>query len=58
MNLVAAATTGGNYVALAYLVFVAVLAIYLAIMANKLAKMQRTVSEIRRKSEESQDAPN
>ena len=50
MNLVAAATTGGNYVA--------VLAIYLAIMANKLAKMQRTVSEIRRKSEESQDAPN
>lgn len=57
MNVIAAASTGGNYVALAYLVFVAVLALYLVIMANKLVKMQRTVSEIRNKTEGSQDAP-
>lgn len=49
MDILLAADTGGSYVAVAYLVFVVALAIYLAIMSNKLVKMQRSLSEIRRK---------
>lgn len=57
MDILLAADTGGSYVAAAYLVFVIALFVYLAIMANKLVKMQRTLSEIRAKTESSQDAP-
>ena len=52
MNLLLATDTGGSYVAAAYLVFVIALVIYLAIMANKLVKMQRSLSEIRRKTDQ------
>lgn len=55
MDLLLAADTGGSYVAAAYLVFVVVLAIYLAIMAKKLVKMQRSLSEIRAKVEGGED---
>lgn len=51
MDILLAADTGGSYVAVAYLVFVVALAIYLAIMANKLVTMQRSLSEIRGKVE-------
>lgn len=50
MNILLAADTGGSYVAAAYLVFVLMLVIYLAIMANKLVKMQRRVSELQRRN--------
>lgn len=49
-----AAETGGDYVAAAYLVFVIVLVIYLGIMANKLVKIQSTLSRILRKLDEEQ----
>lgn len=49
MDLILAADTGGNYVAVAYLVFVVVLFIYLAIMANKLVGIQQTLSRILQK---------
>lgn len=49
MNILLAADTGGGYVAAAYLAFVLVLVIYLAIMSNKLVKMQRRVGELQRK---------
>ncbi len=52
MDLLLAADTGGSYVAAAYLVFVIVLVIYLAIMANKLVKMQRQLSDVRRKTDQ------
>lgn len=51
MNVLLAADTGGSYVAAAYLIFLIVLVVYLAIMANKLVKMQKSLSEIRRGSE-------
>ncbi len=57
MDILLAADTGGGYVAAAYLVFVIAMFIYFAIMANKLVKMQRSVSELRAKNEDSQDAP-
>lgn len=47
-----AAETGGDYVAAAYLVFVIVLVIYLAIMANKLVNIQTTLTRILRKIDE------
>lgn len=52
MNVLLAADTGGSYVAAAYLVFVIVLAVYLAIMAKKLVRMQRELSDIRRKTDD------
>jgi hypothetical protein len=52
-NAVLAADTGGSYVAAAYLIFVVVLLVYLAIMANKLVKIQKTLSEQRKNSESS-----
>jgi hypothetical protein len=55
MNVLLAADTGGSYVAVAYLVFVIVLLVYLAIMANKLVKMQRGLTELRRKSGETEN---
>lgn len=54
MFLPLAAETGGDYVAAAYLVFVIVLVIYLGIMANKLVKIQSTLSRILRKLDEEQ----
>ncbi|MBI2691621.1 MAG: hypothetical protein HYX29_06745 [Solirubrobacterales bacterium] len=48
MNVLLAAETGGSYVAAAYLVFLIVLLIYLGIMANKLVKLQRSLSENRK----------
>lgn len=54
MNVLLAADTGGGYVAAAYLVFLIVLLIYLAIMANKLVKLQKSLNE-QRKNSDSQD---
>ena len=42
----AAADTGGNYVAAAYLVFLALILIYVAIMAAKLARIERELAEL------------
>ena len=53
MNVLLAADTGGSYVAAAYLIFVAVLLIYVAIMANKLVKLQKSLSEQRKNSDSS-----
>jgi hypothetical protein len=36
----------GKYVAMAYVVFLALLVIYIAIMAHRVAKAERTVSEL------------
>lgn len=57
MDIMLAADTGGGYVAAAYLVFLVLFAVYLAIMSNKLVKMQRQLSEIRRKSEGGDSSP-
>jgi uncharacterized membrane protein len=54
MDLILAADTGGNYVAVAYLIFVVVLFIYLAIMANKLVNIQQTLSRILQKVNDSE----
>jgi cell division protein FtsL len=53
MNILLAADTGGGYVAAAYLVFIVMLAVYLAIMARKLSKIQNRVSEIQQHVERS-----
>jgi hypothetical protein len=53
MNILLAADTGGSYVAAAYLVFVVVLLIYVAIMANKLVKLQKSLNEQRKSSDSS-----
>lgn len=52
MNVLLAADTGGSYVAAAFLVFIIVLVIYIGVMASKLARMQRELSDIRRKTDE------
>ncbi len=49
MDIVLAAETGGGYVAAAYLTFVILLVIYVAIMAKKLTRLQNSLSEIRQK---------
>jgi hypothetical protein len=41
-----AADTGGNYVAAAYVVFLALVLIYVAIMATKLARIEKELSEL------------
>jgi type II secretory pathway component PulM len=41
-----AADTGGNYVAAAYVVFLALVLIYVAIMAIKLARIEREIGEL------------
>jgi uncharacterized protein (DUF58 family) len=41
-----AADTGGNYVAAAYVVFLALVLIYVAIMAVKLARIERELGEL------------
>jgi len=40
------ASTGGKYVAAAYCVFLAIILIYLAIMAMKVARMERELSSL------------
>jgi hypothetical protein len=46
VNIVLAADTGGGYVAAAYGVFIAILLIYIVIMAIKLSNIQKTLGEI------------
>jgi hypothetical protein len=46
----------GKYVAAAYLVFVALLLIYVAIMASKLSRIEREVVELAELVEARQDA--
>jgi hypothetical protein len=46
----------GKYVAAAYLVFVALLLIYVAIMASKLSRIEREVVELAELVEGTQDA--
>jgi hypothetical protein len=41
-----AADTGGNYVAAAYVVFLGLVLIYVAIMAVKLARIERELGEL------------
>jgi hypothetical protein len=53
MNVLLAADTGGSYVAAAYLVFIIVLLVYVAIMASKVVKMQKSLSELRKNSDSS-----
>ncbi|MBJ7458229.1 MAG: hypothetical protein JHD02_03475 [Thermoleophilaceae bacterium] len=55
MNVLIAADTGGGYVAAAFLVFIIVLLIYVALMANKLAKMQKSLSEGQQKNSDAPD---
>jgi hypothetical protein len=40
--------TAGKYVAAAYIVFVALVLVYVAIMASRLARTERELSELRR----------
>jgi hypothetical protein len=46
MSLLLAVDTGGSYVAAAYGVFVAILLIYVGIMAYKLVNIQKSLAEI------------
>ena len=46
---------GGKYVAGAYIVFVLLLLIYVAIMAMKLARIERDLSEVAEIAEQRQD---
>jgi hypothetical protein len=48
---------GGKYVAGAYIVFVLLLLIYVAIMGMKLARIERELTEIAAIAEERQDGP-
>lgn len=57
MNVLLAADTGGSYVAAAFLVFIIVLVIYVGVMASKLVRMQHELSDIRKKTDSSQDSP-
>jgi hypothetical protein len=40
------ASAGGNYVAGAYLVFLAIVLLYVAIMATKLARIERELNDL------------
>ncbi|MGK2877506.1 MAG: hypothetical protein ACSLFF_02845 [Solirubrobacterales bacterium] len=55
MNVLLAADTGGSYVAAAFLVFLVVMLIYVGIMASKLVKIQKSLSEAQQKNSDSQD---
>jgi hypothetical protein len=52
MSVLLALDTSEGYVAGAYLVFVALLLIYLAIMAGKLQRIQRQIRELADKAED------
>jgi type II secretory pathway component PulM len=43
--------TAGKYVAAAYIVFLALVLIYVAIMARRLTRSQRELAELRRQAE-------
>lgn len=45
-NVLLAANTGGGYVAAAYLFFLVVMFVYIAIMAKKLAGLQQRLNSI------------
>jgi hypothetical protein len=47
----------GKYVAAAYLVFLGLVLAYVAIMASKLARLSRDISELARRSEHAGDVP-
>ena len=49
--MIVAADTGGNYVAAAYVVFLALVLIYVAIMATKFARIERELNELRAQCE-------
>lgn len=51
-HLLLAVDTGGSYVAAAYLIFIVWLAVYLAIMARKLMRLQRSLEDVQRKVDE------
>ena len=40
------ASTGGKYVAAAYCVFLAIVLVYLAIMATKVSRMERELTDL------------
>ena len=46
MGALVLASTGGKYVAAAYAVFLAIVLIYVAIMATKTARIEREVTEL------------
>ncbi|MGH2905763.1 MAG: hypothetical protein ACRDKI_03225 [Solirubrobacterales bacterium] len=52
MNLLLAVDTGGSYVAAAYGVFIAILLIYVGIMATRLSTIQKSLADILRKLDE------
>ena len=57
--MIIAADTGGNYVAAAYVVFLALVLIYVAIMAVKLARIERELGDLnelaKRRAEEREE---
>ena len=50
--MILAADTGGNYVAAAYVVFLALVLIYVAIMATKLARIEKELNELQSREAE------
>jgi uncharacterized membrane protein len=48
--------SAGKYVAGAYIVFVALILVYVAIMARRLARTQRELSELRREAQAREDS--
>jgi CcmD family protein len=49
--MVVLASSGGNYVAAAYVVFLALILLYVAIMATKLARIERELDELSSREE-------
>jgi TRAP-type C4-dicarboxylate transport system permease small subunit len=49
--------TGDGYVAAAYIVFFAIVLIYVVIMALRLTRLERSVRELRARTEESRPEP-
>ena len=49
--------TNGGYVAAAYLVFLAVLLVYFAIMATRASRLERELSEVNRLVDEAVEGP-
>ncbi len=49
--------SAGKYVAGAYIVFVALVLVYVAIMARRLSRTERELAELRRQAQEPADAP-
>jgi hypothetical protein len=49
--------SAGKYVAAAYIVFLAVVLVYVAIMARRLTRTERELAELRRRAEQRESAP-